>query len=148
MTDVMNIGTQIKEKRLALNLRMNEVAEKASITRSTLWSMEKGDGNYSISSLLKVLNVLNLSIAVNNVSSESNKRIRATRANTILDKKVNRFVIMCVEQYAQETNQSSEKVYTQMKSKKIIDELVDDYEDLHGMSTIWLNDYIDKLLDK
>ena len=64
------------------------------------------------------------------------------------EKVVNRFVIMCVEQYAAYKEKPSSEIYKLMKEKDIIPELSNDYEDLHGMSTIWLNDYIDKLLDK
>ena len=62
--------------------------------------------------------------------------------------KVNRFVIMCVEQYALHTNNSSKGAYALLFENGIIKELTDDYEDLHGMSNIWINDYIDGLLKK
>ena len=53
---------------------------------------------------------------------------------------------MCVEQYAHSMNRSSEEVYKEMSKKSIIKEMTDDYEDLHGMSTEYLNDYIGKML--
>jgi hypothetical protein len=53
---------------------------------------------------------------------------------------------MCVEQYALSVNKSSKYVYKALKDKGIIDELSDDYEDMHGMSTHSINEYIDKRL--
>ena len=66
--------------------------------------------------------------------------------NTILDKKINRFIVMCVEQYASFVNQGSREVYNKLNELGIIDELKDDYEDMHGMSTYSINEYIDKRL--
>ena len=54
---------------------------------------------------------------------------------------------MCVEQYANSINKSSASVYKKMSEKGIIKDLTDDYEDLHGMSITYLNDYIGALLD-
>lgn len=62
------------------------------------------------------------------------------------EKQINRFVIMCVQQYAEFSNMSGSEAYKEMQKYKIIDELENDYEDLHGFSTIWLNDYIESLI--
>ncbi len=136
------LGKMIKEKRLAQNLRMDDVARKAGISRVTLWSIEKGEGNCSLSSLLRVMDVLGLRMAVENQSSLENERARATRANTVLSKKINRFIIMCVEQYALFSGIRSDVIYKEMKRKGVLDELESDYEDLHGMSAVYLNDYL------
>ena len=136
------LGKMIKEKRLAQNLRMDDVARKADISRVTLWSIEKGEGNCSLSSLLRVMDVLGLRMIVENQSSLENERARATRANTVLSKKINRFIIMCVEQYALFSGSRSDVIYKEMERKGILDELESDYEDLHGMSTVYLNDYL------
>ena len=146
MKELLIIGKAIKEKRLSLNLRMDDVAEKAGITRMTLWGIERGKTGYSVSSLFQVMKVLDLSFSIDNSVSTNSKRNRATRINTIKDKKINRFIVMCVEQYAQKNNEGSDVVYQKMYSKGIIDELTNDYEDLHGMSFAYLNDYIDSLL--
>ena len=145
METLSNLGTIVKRKRLSLNKRMDDVANEANITRATLWSIEKGNNNYSIGSLMRVLTVLNLSLDVNGDISNS-KRNRAARLNSLLDKKINRFVIMCVEQYADSVNKSSGQAYQEMKQKGVIDDLANDYEDLHGMSFAYLNDYIGALL--
>ena len=62
------------------------------------------------------------------------------------DELINRFVILCVQQYALSIHKGGNEVYKQMLDKGIIKELEDDYEDLHGFSTLWLNDYIGCLL--
>lgn len=65
---------------------------------------------------------------------------------SLLDKEKNRFIIICVEQYASSVNQPGAVVYKKMKDSGVIDELTNDYEDLHGMSFAYLNDYIGALL--
>ena len=147
MEIAINTGTIIKRRRLSLNMRMEDVSKKANITRATLWSIEKGTGNYSFASLIKVLNILGLSISIDNSISIS-KRNRASRKNTLIDKKINRFVVMCIEQYALRKKQNSSSVYKKLKDLGIIDELINDYEDLHGMSTIYINELIDSLLEE
>ena len=144
MNNKKQIGEKIKNKRLQLNLRMDDVAKEVGITRSTLWAIESGNGNYAIDSLLKVLSFLKMSIDIN--EEEYGNRKRATRLNSVLDKKINRFIVMCVEQYAFSINQSSATTYAQLNEAGIINELRDDYEDMHGMSTYSLNEYIAKRL--
>ena len=144
MENKFGIGEKIKSKRLQLNLRMDDVAKKVGITRSTLSSIENGSGNYTIDALLKLLGFLNMSIDVD--TQKDSFRKRATRINTVLDKKINRFLVMCIEQYASSVNKSSRDIYIELDNAGIIDELKNDYEDMHGMSTYSLNEYIDKRL--
>lgn len=145
MENKYEIGEIIKNKRLQLNLRMDDVAREVGITRSTLWLIENGNGNYTIDILLKLLRVLNLSININAQENDTCRK-RASRTNSVLDKKINRFIIMCVEQYASSINQGSDIVYRKLNESGIINELKDDYEDMHGMSTYSLNEYINKRL--
>ena len=144
MKNKIEIGKKLKNKRLQLNLRMDDVAKEIGITRATLWSIENGNGNYTIDTLLKLLSFLNMSIDVE--SQEYGIRKRATRTNSVLDKKINRFIVMCVEQYASYVNQGSSDVYHRLNKTGIIEELKNDYEDMHGMSTYSINEYIDKRL--
>jgi len=144
MEKKFEIGEKIKRKRLQLNINMDDVAKKVGITRSTLWSIENGNGNYTIDTLLKLLSFLNMSIEID--KQEKCDRKRATRTNSVLDKKINRFIVMCVEQYASATNQDSKPVFNKLSKAGIIDELTEDYEDMHGMSTYSLNEYITKRL--
>ena len=144
MNNKIEIGKRIKNKRLELNLRMDDVAKEVGVTRSTLWSIENGNGNYTIDTLLRLLDFLQMSIDID--AQELSARRRATRTNSVLDKKINRFIVMCVEQYASNVNQSSNVIYSMLNKAGIIDELKEDYEDMHGMSTYSLNEYIDKRL--
>ena len=140
----MELGNIIRQKRLNINMTMDECAKKAGITRATLSSIENGTSNCSISTMFNVLDVLELSFAIDNVNNVD--RQRASRINTALNKKINKFIIMCVEEYATYINKSSKETYTKMKNKGIIEELKYDYEDLHGFSTVYLNEYIADLL--
>lgn len=147
MEKLLFLGNAIKEKRLALNIRMDDLARKANITRATLWSIEKGTSNCSIGTIFKLMDVLGLDFNLVNHENDNNVRNRATRINTVLDKKINRFVIMCVEQYALSKNKSSSETYKEMLKSGVVKELENDYEDLHGMSTPYLNDYIESLIN-
>ena len=82
MESKFEIGETIKNKRLQLNLRMDDVAKEVGITRSTLWSIENGNGNYTIDALLRLLNFLNMSIDID--AQEQGARRRATRTNSVL----------------------------------------------------------------
>ena len=145
---LQEIGEAVRTQRLSMNLRMEDVAKKANISRVTLYNIEKGNNNYSVSAIFNVLNVLDMYMSLGAKIKEFKKRDRATRINTIYDKKVNHFVIFCVENYAAATNQSSAYVYKEMKNKGVIAELTIGYEDLHGMSTMFLNQYIGGLLEE
>lgn len=146
MENIVALGKNIKNKRLSLNMRMDDVAKQANITRATLWSIEKGEGKCSVTSLFNVMSVLGLSFDVKSDSDKKAKRNRATRINTLQDKKINSFIIMCVEQYADSVNKSSGDIYKKMLNKGLIKDMINDYEDLHGMSTEYLNYYIGTLL--
>lgn len=146
MQDLVEIGKIIKNKRLSLNLRMDDVALKCGITRATLSLIENGKGNCSINTYITLANFLGLSLSFTDTFKNNNKRERATRLNSVRDKKINSFVIMCVELYSLESKKSSRDVYQQMNKKGIIKNLIDGYEDLHGMSFEYLNDYIGALL--
>lgn len=141
------IGQKIKESRLSKNLRMDDVAKAVGITRATLSSIENGSGNCSILVLLKLFEFLNLDIAITDEKIELDRK-RATRLNKKEDKKINRFIVMCVEQYAHSANKDSQSAYAEMAKYGIIEDLTNDYEDLHGMSTVYLNDYINKIVKR
>ena len=137
MESKFEIGQKLKNKRLELNLRMDDVAKEVGITRSTLWAIENGSGNYTIDTLLRLVSFLNMSIDIGTQTQGTRKR--ATRTNSALDKKINRFVVMCVEQYASSVNESSSVIYNHLNEKGIIKELGEDYEYMHGISTYLRN---------
>ena len=147
METKLELGRRVKNKRLELNLRMNDVAKEVGIARATLWSIENGKGNYSIDSLIKLLGLLDLSFEIGSTEDIPSRK-RATRAVSLLDKKVNRFIVMCVEQYASFVQKSSRSVFKALNEKGIIKELEGDYEDMHGMSVDEINEYIAKKLSK
>ena len=60
------------------------------------------------------------------------------------DMGINRFLVMCIKQYASATKESSKSIYNLLSRKGILQELIDDYEDLHGMSIYSINEYISK----
>ena len=54
------VGEQIRMARLRRKRPVEMVAERADISRATLWKIEKGDPSVAIGSYLKVLNALGL----------------------------------------------------------------------------------------
>ena len=54
------MGENIRLARLRRKLSTEMVSERANISRSTLWSLERGETNVSLHSLLQVLSVLGL----------------------------------------------------------------------------------------
>ena len=54
------LGENIKLARLRRKLSAERVAERAGISRTTLWQLEKGTANVSLAALLRVLSVLGL----------------------------------------------------------------------------------------
>lgn len=140
MENLVSIGKTIKEKRLLLNMRMEDLAKQVGISRSLLWSIEKGDANYSIKTLLALTKVLDLKFDFEE-NQHKIRNERARRINSKLDKKINRFIVMCVTQYSKKYNSDFVDTYFEFLSKGLINEIESDYEDLHGMSTEYLNDY-------
>lgn len=55
---LQTMGEQIKMARLRRNLAMELVAERAGISRATLWSVEKGSPTVSIGTYAAVLHAL------------------------------------------------------------------------------------------
>lgn len=53
------VGEQIKLARLRRNLSIELVAERANISRATLWKVEKGDKGVAIGIYAAVLHALN-----------------------------------------------------------------------------------------
>ncbi|HKK76702.1 MAG TPA: helix-turn-helix transcriptional regulator [Saprospiraceae bacterium] len=53
-----NLGENIKLARLRRKLTAEQVADRANISRKTLWHIEKGSEHISIGMILQVLSVL------------------------------------------------------------------------------------------
>lgn len=146
MENKVLFGKTIKQKRLALNLTMDVVANKAGITRQTLSAIENGEGNYSINALFKVLDVLMLDFTLYPHEKDVIKRQRAQRINSKLDKKINMFITMSIEYYCAEIGKRSSEIYPKLVEKGVIDELTNDYEMLHSLSPSMINGYIETML--
>ena len=59
MEILSTMGEQIKLARLRRNLSVELVAERANISRATLWSIEKGSPSVSIGNYAAVLHTMN-----------------------------------------------------------------------------------------
>jgi Helix-turn-helix. len=57
---LVETGEQIRLARLRRKLSAEQVSERAGISRTTLYSLEKGKSSVSIGIVIKVLNVLGL----------------------------------------------------------------------------------------
>ena len=142
MLKLNDLTKQIRNARLAKNLSMEEVANKAGITRATLSEIENGNPNCAFGSYLKVLSILEIEVSVNS-SVNSKHRKRATRKILKLDKKINHWVVFTIELYAKHVNKTTDIVYKKLEEKGLIDLLYNDYDDLHGMSPEYINEYLD-----
>ena len=64
------MGEQIKLARLRRKLSTEQIAERAGISRRTLYSVEKGRSSVSIGIYIKVLNVLSLEKDILNIAKD------------------------------------------------------------------------------
>ena len=65
-----NIGENIKLARLRRKLTAQQVANRANISRKTLWHIEKGREHISIGIILQVLTVLGLRDDLKNIAKD------------------------------------------------------------------------------
>jgi transcriptional regulator with XRE-family HTH domain len=65
-----NLGTDIKLARLRRKWNAGQVAERAGISRSTLWQVEKGCPNVSIGRYMQVLLVLGLENTLSGIAAD------------------------------------------------------------------------------
>lgn len=145
MDELEGLAKQIKNKRLKANISMEEIAKQADITRVTLSEIEKGNPKCAIGSYFKVMSILGIDFGIQKVSKDS-LRERASRRIFLKDKKINSFIVLCIESYASYLNKTTDVVFEKMQKAGLIDLLYDDYEDLHGTSNEYINDYFDKFL--
>lgn len=145
MLDLKALGKQIREVRLMKNFSMEEIAQKANITRATLAEIENGNPRCAIGSYINVMSILEIDLLLSS-KTKSKKRKRATRKILKSDKKINHWVVFTIELYAQHIDKSSDTVYKKLEKTGLIDMLYKDYEDLHGMSPEYINDFLDGCL--
>ena len=145
MDELEKLANQIRNKRLELNISMEVVARKANITRATYSEIEKGNPKCSIGSYFKVLELLRIDFSTNETKTK-NSRERASRRVLAQEKKINSFVVLCIESYAAYLNKTTDAIFKKLQEAGLIDTLYNDYEDMHGMSSEYINDYFDKCL--
>lgn len=58
MQRLVELGEEVKHRRIAYNFSMDDVAKKAGITRATISEIEKGNEKCSIESCFKVMSIL------------------------------------------------------------------------------------------
>lgn len=64
------LGENIKLARLRRKLTTEQVADRANVSRKTLWHIEKGSEHISIGMVLQVLSVLGLKDDLKNVAKD------------------------------------------------------------------------------
>ena len=65
-----NLGENIKLARLRRKLTTEQVANRANISRKTLWHIEKGSDHISIGQILQVLSVLGFRNELANIAKD------------------------------------------------------------------------------
>lgn len=63
--DKKELGNSIRERRKFLKITQEDLADISGISERTLRSIEKGEANPELDSLLKICEVLGLSIGIN-----------------------------------------------------------------------------------
>lgn len=65
-----DLGENLKLARRRRRLTAKQLSERANISRSTLWHVEKGSEHISIGTYLKVLSILGLSQDMNGIAKD------------------------------------------------------------------------------
>lgn len=81
------IGENIRLARLRRKLTTQQVAERAGITRTTLWQVEKGAGGVSMATYAQVLLVLGLENDLIQIASDDEMGRRIQDAKLIVRKR-------------------------------------------------------------
>ena len=145
MLDLKVLGKQIRETRLTKNFSMEEVAQKAEITRATLSEIENGNPKCAIGSYLKVMSIVDIEVSFDS-TRKAKQRKRASRKILKSDKKINHWVVFTIELYAKHIEKPADVVYQKLQETELLEMLYTDYEDLHGMSPEYINDFLDGCL--
>jgi transcriptional regulator with XRE-family HTH domain len=80
-------GENIKLARLRRKLSMEQVAERANITRTTLWNIERGMPTVAIAAYCQVLFILGLAEDLLKVASDDDLGRRLQDADLIVKKR-------------------------------------------------------------
>ena len=63
--DKQNLGKKIKNRRKILKIRQEDLAEISEVALRTIVSIERGEDNPSLETLLKLANVLGMELQLN-----------------------------------------------------------------------------------
>ncbi len=63
--DIKKIGNAIKERRRYLGINQQTLADLASVALNTVVSIERGEGNPQLTTLVSILDTLGLQIEIN-----------------------------------------------------------------------------------
>ena len=83
-----DLGENLKLARRRRRLTSEQVAERANISRSTLWHVEKGSNHISIGIYLKVLSVLGLTDGFKNLASNDQLGRKLQDAQLLTKKRI------------------------------------------------------------
>ena len=81
------VGENIKLARLRRKLTTLQVAERAGLTRTTLWNIEKGTGGVSIAAYAQVLLILGLEKDLLKLASDDEMGRKIQDTNLIVKKR-------------------------------------------------------------
>lgn len=81
------MGENIKLARLRRKYTAQLVADRAGITRTTLWQIEKGSGGVSIAAYAQVLVALNLENDLKKIASDDEMGRRIQDTNLVIKKR-------------------------------------------------------------
>lgn len=65
MPEIARIGAAFADRRIALRLTQQTLADLAGVSRSTIQSLERGSGSISFGSVLEIADALGLHVDVN-----------------------------------------------------------------------------------
>jgi transcriptional regulator with XRE-family HTH domain len=65
MPDIARIGRVFAERRIALRLTQQTLADLAGVSRSSVQSLERGSGSVKFGSVIEIADVLGMHIDVN-----------------------------------------------------------------------------------
>jgi transcriptional regulator with XRE-family HTH domain len=81
------MGENIRLARLRRKFTTQQVAERAGITRTTLWQIEKGAGSVSIAAYAQVLVALSLENDLTQIASDDEMGRRIQDTNLVVKKR-------------------------------------------------------------
>lgn len=67
MPEIASIGRLVAERRIALSLTQQNLADLAGVSRSSVQSLERGSGSIKFGSVVEIANALGLQLAIGSV---------------------------------------------------------------------------------